>query len=169
MTPLIERISGTPRLEAEAIHCLLPHVLGTEPPFRVYPLIRHYCLELVEWDFEGDIAGCLVPEGDTYCVGVNRRHPMTRRRFSAAHELYHYLEHRHLMQGAAMYCTRESSQDLREREANRFAAELLMPAIWVKYYLRYWSMQVLADTFGVSKPAVARRLQELGFYRKIGR
>ena len=44
-----------------------------------------------------------------------------------------------------------------------------MPAVWSKYYLRYNSMQRLADAFGVSKPAAARRLQEIGIVRKLGR
>jgi len=169
MTPSLERVSGKPRMEAEDTHLRLGHIIGKEPPFQIYPLIQHYCLELKEWDLADDIAGCIVCRGDTYCIGVNRRHPLTRRRFSAAHELYHYLEHRHLLAVSTCFSARASADELHEREANRFAAELLMPAIWVKYYLRYWSMQVLADTFGVSKPAVARRLQELGFYRKIGR
>ena len=169
MIPSLERVSGKPRMEAEDTHLRLGHIIGKEPPFQIYPLIQHYCLELKEWDLANDIAGCIVRRGDTYCIGVNNRHPLTRRRFSAAHELYHYLEHRHLMQGAAMYCTRESSQDLREREANRFAAELLMPAIWFKYYVRFGSMRYLADTFGVSRPAVARRMQELAIFVKLGR
>jgi len=156
-------------MEAEDTHRRLPDVVGAAPPFEIYPLIQHYALELAEWNLADEIAGCIMRKGDTYCIGVNRRHPLTRRRFSAAHELYHYLEHRHLLADSTWFSARASADELHEREANRFAAELLMPAIWVKYYLRYWSMQVLADTFGVSKPAVARRLHELGFYRKIGR
>lgn len=169
MIPFIEPVSGKPRMEAEDTHRRLPHIVGNEPPFEIYPLIDHYCLELKEWDLADDIAGCIMRQGDTYCIGVNRRHPLTRRRFSAAHELYHYFEHRHLLADSTWFNARASADELHEREANRFAAELLMPATWFKYYLRFGSMQRLADAFGVSKPAAARRLRELAIYSRLGR
>jgi Zn-dependent peptidase ImmA (M78 family) len=156
-------------MEAEDTHLRLPHIVGKTPPFEIYPLIQHYALELAEWDLADEIAGCIMRKGDTYCIGVNRRHPLTRRRFSAAHELYHYLEHRHLLTDSTWFSARASADELPEREANRFAAELLIPAIWFKYYVRFGSMRYLADTFGVSRPAVARRMQELAIFVKLGR
>ncbi len=54
-----------------------------------------------------------------------------RRRFTVAHEVGHYLMHRHLLPAEGIYCKVGdlSHRDIRviEREADTFAASLLMP------------------------------------------
>lgn len=64
-------------------------------------------------------------------VNADRESPMPRRRFTAAHELGHAVLHRDRMSGflvdAKIDDAAEDADDL-EREANKFAVELLMPA-----------------------------------------
>lgn len=110
-------------------------------------------------------------------IGVNSNHPPTRRRFTIAHELGHLLLHANdgvhfdevvVKLRAAVAGT---GTDEHEIEANRFAAELLMPAEFLESDLS--SIQdkcaddeaviaQLAKRYGVSPQAMAIRLSSLG-------
>lgn len=107
------------------------------------------------------------PRDGTCAITVNAIHSETRQRFTIAHELAHYLLHRDLIGDGivddALY-RKSSVGDEYERQANRFAASLLMPQRLVK---ALWEQGVrspneLGTRFHVS-PAVAEiRLRELG-------
>lgn len=80
-----------------------------------------------------DLAGFLFVSGPFGRVYVNADAPVARRRFTAAHELGHFLLHRGEMDGFAADTQEAIKGDYDtvnrlERQANRFAAELLMPA-----------------------------------------
>ena len=94
-----------------------------------------------------------------------------RLRFTAAHELAHWLIHQELYCGtgatAAMYSytTKSSSADKRiERQADRLAGALLMPINQVKRaFYRIMGADktiLLAEQFGVSIQAMEIRLKE---------
>ncbi|WP_195763537.1 ImmA/IrrE family metallo-endopeptidase [Duganella guangzhouensis] len=89
-----------------------------------------------------------------------------RQRFTVAHELGHYaLGHKDAPRDSGNF---QSSGDFRERQANRFAAELLMPAsLVIKYYQNDYAASVgaLASMFGVSRDAMGYRLKNLGLLR----
>lgn len=161
MTPSLAVASLQPPLEAQAIHRQLPHVVGKVPPFGVYPLARHYRILVDEWNFADGISGCLIHCDFGYCMGINRNHSPARRRFSAAHELYHYLEHRHLLPNAICMDKHTPLTAKYEREADRFAAELLMPEAWVWHYSGRMYLREMALMFGVSMVALCRRIDEL--------
>lgn len=87
-------------------------------------------------DISGEITR--IDEG-RYAITVNALHHYTRQRFTLAHEIGHYVLHRYLLgqgltdnkayravKGAA--CNNPNITDIEETEANRFAAELLMPS-----------------------------------------
>jgi len=80
------------------------------------------------------LAGFVFTAGRVGWAFVSGADPVPRRRFSAAHELGHFLLHRDTMgrfraDTDATLCEADGEvADLMEREANRFAAELLMPA-----------------------------------------
>jgi len=87
-----------------------------------------------------------------------------RRRFTVAHEIGHWVCHRN---GAPAVCHLESGapppHDPREREANVFAAELLMPEAAVRAgHAREASAAALAAAFAVSPEAMSWRLFNLG-------
>jgi len=64
-----------------------------------------------------------------YAIYVNDRHPVTRRRFSIAHEIAHFALHRSLIGDGitddALYRSKLSGPI--ETQANRMAADILMP------------------------------------------
>ncbi len=70
----------------------------------------------------------------TAAIWVRGDHPMTRQRFSVAHELGHYFLH-----GRTSFrdtVNQIAGTDLREMAANAWAADLLMPAEWVRKAIR---------------------------------
>lgn len=76
------------------------------------------------------LAGFLTWKQGMGMAFVNGSSILTRRRFSAAHELGHAVLHRDSMSGFIRDVTvseTDEDESQREREANRFAAELLMP------------------------------------------
>ena len=91
---------------------------------------------------------------DIPIVGINLNKPITRQRYSAAHELCHFLKDSHKQ----FACT-PNSQNLIEQYAEKFASELLMPIEELrkqahKYskngYVNLDSVLLIADYFGVS-------------------
>lgn len=109
-------------------------------------------------------------EFDSYgpLIKVSPNDPLVRQRFTVAHEIAHWLLG-HVQPGQMAH--RDPTDlyavlDSREIDANRFAAQLLMP----EHVVRNLVMQVppaqkvsiLAQQFAVSEAAMGYRLQNLG-------
>ncbi len=122
--------------------------------------------------FLGDgISGMLEKSGDTFLLTVNATEPDTRQRFTLAHELGHYMLHRHLvgdgLDDDRAYRSTEVGKyhntligPREETEANRFAANLLMPREAIK---REWAkdgmtVHQMAQMFGVSEHSMSIRV-----------
>lgn len=115
-------------------------------------------------DPEFSYSGLYTPStGAGHTIQFNESEPVVRQRFTVAHELGHFaLGHGPSPRDAGDFA---SSGDPRERAANKFAAELLMPAQAVREIFlsgAYGSAEALAMKFGVSKVAMGFRLQNLG-------
>lgn len=99
---------------------------------------------------------------DTPSIEYNVTEAPVRQRFTVAHELGHFaLQHSDLPRDRGNF---QSSKDSREVAANRFAAELLMPARTVKQLFASGnadSPDHLARMFGVSAAALGYRLINL--------
>ena len=101
----------------------------------------------------------LVVTDDYIAIGVNKNHPKTRQRFTIAHELGHFL----LGHGSGMYNDGVVQNRNKERNANHFAAELLMPLDKINAMIEYgFSKELMAESFGVSIDAISLRLKSLG-------
>jgi Zn-dependent peptidase ImmA (M78 family) len=112
-------------------------------------------------------------------IGVNDRHSKNRQRFTIAHELGHYLLH----EQEKLHVDRRFQIQLRdgnsskgeseeEKEANLFAAELLMPVNFIRQDLAEVegldleddaTVSALAEKYGVSTQAMTFRLTYLGY------
>lgn len=140
-------------------------------------------------DLGDDVSGVFVSRGDGGAIGVNRHHARVRQRFTIAHELGHGLLHRGRMPlfidkgyGVAFRNGRSSTGELRmEREANAFAAALLMPEAMVRNAVDELSwthgfdvggggdaLETLARRFKVSQEAMSYRLARLGVFLDQG-
>ena len=101
-----------------------------------------------------------------YAIVVNGGHPRVRQRYTIAHEIAHFELHKGQIGNGitenAMYRSVGVS-DKQEREANLFAAEMLMPEYAVRQArVKYNSLAEIADAFDVSKDAMSIRLEKLG-------
>lgn len=103
-----------------------------------------------------------VADHDNKILMVNKNEVPNRRRFSVAHEMAHYfLGHSKQMLDTVDQPYADLLQGL-EREANSFAAELLMPSEAFSLTFRQGATpDQLAEKFGVSKDAVWVRITEL--------
>jgi len=110
----------------------------TKFPVRVFDIARKYAYVTYE-TLPKDVSGMLVPKvGDAkkaWIIAINRAHSPLRQRFTIAHELGHILLHAFKTPHADGHLgvrfrddTSSQGTNLEEMEANRFAAELLLPA-----------------------------------------
>ena len=104
-------------------------------------------------------------DADAKSIEFDASEALVRQRFTISHELGHFaLKHgTRFRDNASAFSSRNS--DLVEREANQFAAELLMPAEQVRSLVssgRFSSVEDLASIFKVSKVAMAYRVANLG-------
>jgi hypothetical protein len=98
-----------------------------------------------------------------WLVILNRAEPITRQRFSLAHELKHILDHR--FAGDLYKGVNEADRHAWiEQVCDYFAGCLLMPRPWVKraYTSGIQRLPDLAATFGVSQIAIQVRLNQIG-------
>ena len=104
------------------------------PPIPVDEVARTLGAQIRYSPLEGELSGMTFREKNRVVVGVNSLHHPNRQRFTIAHEIGHMLLHKgkeiHIDR-AFLVSLRDavSSQavDQEEIDANRFAAELLMP------------------------------------------
>lgn len=109
-------------------------------------------------------------------IVVNKEQSNSRRRFTVAHELGHYLMHvdeniRRSDSPFFAYRDTHSETTRLEREANAFAAAILMPRdsiinIVSKYRPFYYDdmlIEIVSKTFLVSMESARYRLQNLGY------
>lgn len=142
-----------------------------------YPVdIQGLCAELgIElhpaW-LDSDVSGELVPlEGGRYRINVNADHSPLRQRFTAAHEIGHFVYHRDLIGSGLDDDRAYRSTDTgryhntnigprEETEANRFASNLLMPDHLMERAKAAGlnTPEELAGAFLVSVPAMRVRM-----------
>lgn len=139
-----------------------------ELPVKLSALAKQLGVRLIASTLPAGISGELRPSADgVWAISINRHDSSRRQRFTVAHELAHYLLHRDQIGGGikedALY--RSGLSDAREAEANRLAAEILMPSNLVQQRLREHGgsaseevVAKLAVEFGVSEAAMAIRL-----------
>jgi len=129
---------------------------------------------VVEHDFSDDMSGVFVREGDSLFIGVNENHPPTRKRFTIAHEIGHFLLHAEdvihhdnfdLESPSVVLYRSEGINSSAEVEANAFAAELLMPEQMIDECIEEGktSIEGLAKAFNVSIDAMRYRLINLNY------
>lgn len=115
-------------------------------------------------------------------IGVNASHHRNRQNFTIAHECGHFLLHDfdevHVDRHFKVWRRNETSSqgiDLEEKEANLFAAELLMPARFLKRdvdeigtldLVEEDVLRDLAERYEVSPQAMTIRLAYLGYLRQ---
>lgn len=136
-----------------------------EPPVDVYELARNYGIEIHEQHFPlefANVSGFINIEKGRPVMYVNASEPAARRKFTVAHELGHWIMHedkiRQDPQKAILFrmAIGAANKDPLEREANAFAAELLVPMEMLEKN-KDKSISQLADIFQVSSDVIGFR------------
>lgn len=140
-----------------------------EPPVNPVAIARHKGLGVLFVQFaktKDNVSGFFDPEENA--IYVNASEFPLRQTFTVAHELGHALLHREwassdeyriLLRDAAY-----DGVDVHEKEANAFAAHLLVPRFMLDTYWRQASVESLSRLFAVSVPMINYRLAfEYGF------
>lgn len=122
------------------------------------------------------ISGAIQKSADGGTIWINQFESAVRQRFTVAHELGHWILHmapgdawsepQNLVDVELVEWRRDAAWDgsEKEREANRFAAALLMPWPWVDALrLAYpdWPVAAFAEACEVSISAMRIRLEEM--------
>lgn len=162
-------------LRQEATRILKQHRIK-HPPVPVEEIAEVLGAQVRYSPFEGELAGMLVRgEEGNRIIGVNSLHHINRQRFTIAHECGHLLLHKgdvHIDRSFRVNRRdAESSKAINpeEIEANRFAAELLMPYDMIAADLRDHLIDIededaikeLAQKYQVSLQAMTHRITNL--------
>lgn len=169
----IDDVGANPKRLADAITKQLPEGVRPIPVREIAYAIDIY--EIREEVLDGLEGGLIVPENKSEgAILVHAKSSETRKRYTIAHEIGHYVNPTHRTNSKEGFrCTskdmREDSARVGDRhvkmemEANQFAAELLMPEMMMKKFMRRKRgadidhILEMATQFEVSKEAAARR------------
>jgi Zn-dependent peptidase ImmA (M78 family) len=156
------KLDGDTRALIESFQTEFPVKLG-ELADRLGIIVKVATLEI---GISGEISP-LTPGNSIFKIRINRHEVKQRQRFTLAHEIAHFLLHRqHIGDGIVdNILFRSRLSNAVEAEANRLAADILMPDAAVKEWRERHqgvskrdSLTPLAEMFGVSEDAMAVRL-----------
>ncbi len=131
-------------------------------------------------DLDDDVSGFLLIEDGRSTIVINELQHANRQRFTLAHELGHFFLHKD--KGDTVFIDKKYSvynrdhksslgEHQQEKEANLFAASLLMPVQLVHEEIEKFNLDLFDDSdsillskkFGVSLQALGFRLAKLGY------
>jgi Zn-dependent peptidase ImmA (M78 family) len=142
----------------------------TTPPVNVYDIARNNGLEIIEKAFPQDqanISGFVTMQDGTGKLYVNLADAPNRRRFTVAHELGHWRLHKEELrnnpQRSILFriAIGQLNKDPIEKDANIFAANLLVPLELLRQYRDGKTNEQLGELFGVSTEVIGYRLSLL--------
>jgi Zn-dependent peptidase ImmA (M78 family) len=160
------------------VNLLLKKYKLKEIPIKIKILARHLGIKIFKESLPDDISGILDLRGIPVIILVNNNHRLYRQRFSIAHEIGHFCLHKPSgihVDKQTFFRNSKSSEGLDEIEieANKFAAELLMPTDSLINELDQFVDLIdsnddiilkLSRKFKVSTTAMSFRLQNLGYH-----
>ena len=161
------------------VEALLKKHKITAAPIPVEKIAKLLGAKIRRSPLDEELSGMVYIKGKTPIIGVNSRHHPNRQRFTIAHEIAHLELHRdcimnqvHIDRKFPVLMRDANSTTGTERmeiEANRFAAELLMPTFLLAEMLKKKRFDIddekpllkLAKKFRVSKQALEFRIRNM--------
>lgn len=139
-------------------------------PLDIYAVAKNiFHIEIKEDTFDKSVSGFLERIGEKWCIFINQNESSLRKRFTIAHELGHFIKHRdkYMISGSSipdLIFFRDNTIDPIEKEANDFAANLLMPKdVFIeKIKSGCNTLDKLSEAFQLSTSAVKYRAYKLG-------
>lgn len=149
------------------VRSILKRVGVAAPPVDVHAIAEFFSIPVLPYDrFPEDVSGMIVRIDGKAAIGINPAHARVRQRFTLAHELGHYLSGHDDLRIVDEAMDKDT---LKEKEANRFAAELLMPTDMLTADLKRGGLDIpaLARRYEVSEQAMSVRLIQSGLLTKL--
>ena len=152
----------------------------TDHRIDVVGLAKKLGLNVYSIDLPDDRSGCIkrdAESGDAF-IEVNRNHPVSRQRFTVAHEIAHFIKHPEVLAKKGQLdragVFKDDHEIKLEEEADEEAAAILMPEYLVDEYFtsHEWDKHTrfdagmihdVAEHFRVSRAMAVTRLRNLDF------
>lgn len=159
-------------IESRAYSVLLKNDLLEKGKFEidVFKIAENFSITIQKRSLSNEISGLLIIKDGKVAIGIDSDQGLQRQRFTVAHELGHYFLHRELRNTFVDETfARSGNTNQIEREANAFAAALLMPKklIFEAIQNKNWEniddneIDELAKLFNVSGISMTYRLVNL--------
>lgn len=160
-------MSSSNRIQAQTL-LKTAHIL--EAPVDVEKIAKMLGFTIIPFPFPEKRKGLVLIENGVKAIGINEKHPTTLQRYTIAHELGHFINgHSHFenefIEDETIFYSHHFQQ---EREADAFAAELLMPKDFLENDLAVIGIdeEKLISKYIVSKQAFWIRLNTLRLAEK---
>lgn len=141
----------------------------TSPPINIYKILRDEGIEVDFVNFRNwDLHGCYINNITGPSIGINSKHIVTKKRFTAAHEYKHHIHDMPFQEGGSsgFRCVENEHRVHIEKTANTFAAELLAPKWMIRNIISdlgdCCTISILSGIFNISYMAMAYRLTNTG-------
>lgn len=173
------------QIELRASQLATKYGIKSDGSIDVNDIAEKLGLQISEHDLGSNVSGVLYIDKGKGVIGYNKLESEVRRRFTIAHEIGHFLLHRldneifvdhKAFKGSALFRDDKSAtgEVRQEREANAFAAALLMPKERVLEEIEKVNFDLaddqedaikkLADVFKVSTQAMTYRISNLELF-----
>lgn len=137
----------------------------TTPPFDPEAIAEAEGFDVIYRNFDADISAHIsgYSDANTDSIYVNKAIPPSRKIFTIAHELAHLILHRDYVRNDGLYQVLPrrnfygEEKPVEEKEADAFAAELLVPLECLRRYKLLASDDELARLFAVSGEVIENR------------
>lgn len=141
----------------------------------IFKIANHLNVDVQSAILDNSISGLFVIKDSKPYIRYNVTESERRKRFTIAHELGHFVLHKDIplfidKNQKVLYRNSDSSKGelLKEKEANSFAASLLMPSYLIEQEIEkipdgFDPIKYLSNIFDVSIQAMGYRLNNLGY------
>ncbi len=159
------------KVKPEHVEVISRHVCAI--PVKLGAMARELGVSVKLSTLQPGISGHILYEDDGYIIRINRHEVRERQRYTLAHEIAHFLLHRDEIdkpggiEDNVLY--RSGVPEQKEYEANRMAADLVMPLGAVRKELDAMgpltseeAIDQMAEVFQVSRAAMEVRLSSMG-------
>ena len=163
------------KIEAQTAQILSELNISTPKKIDVFKIAEHLGVDVKSATLDSSISGLFVIKEQKPYIRYNEKEAPQRQKFTIAHELGHFVLHKDTplfinKNEKILYRNSESTTGelLKEKEANSFAASLLMPQLFIEEEIKKLPGGVdpifyLSDIFKVSTQAMNYRLNNLGY------
>lgn len=140
-------------------------------PVKLGAIAKDFGIEVKKATLAANISGQIKETDGKVTIKINRHDTKERQRYTLAHELSHFLLHRNLLTDGitddVLY--RSSQSSVIEKEADRLAADIVMPMNQVEYLLKKHTpekkgallVEALAEELCVSTTALGYRIEKV--------